>query len=124
MTDNRPKTMQTDKNETSDLNNGSEESSLVTTLSPDEKSTVKNETHDSKGENFCSKLNSDEFREKMQKDDKEMCKLVRDEGIYNLMDEQNKSAMNAWENGGASAAVKYMMDSAGGDYARMRSMYG
>lgn len=44
--------------------------------------------------------------------------------LANQMDETNKNAMKVWKKDGVNAAVKHMMDSAGGDYARMRSMYG
>ena len=40
------------------------------------------------------------------------------------MDDNNKNAMNVWANKGANAAAKHMMEQAGGDYARMRSMFG
>tara|TARA_B100000575_G_C23142926_1_gene665687 strand:+ start:1496 stop:1810 length:315 start_codon:yes stop_codon:yes gene_type:complete len=40
------------------------------------------------------------------------------------MDDNNKKAMKVWANKGTEVAVNYMMHQAGGDYARMRSMYG
>ena len=40
------------------------------------------------------------------------------------MDDANKKAADIMEKDGAEAAAKYMMNMAGGDYARMRSMYG
>jgi hypothetical protein len=40
------------------------------------------------------------------------------------MDDNNKKAMKVWANKGAEVAVNYMMHQAGGDYGRMRSMYG
>ena len=40
------------------------------------------------------------------------------------MDDNNKKAMKVWANKGAEVAVNYMMHQAGGDYSRMRSMYG
>ena len=40
------------------------------------------------------------------------------------MDDNNKKALDVMANKGADEAAKYMMDMAGGDYARMRSMYG
>ena len=40
------------------------------------------------------------------------------------MDEQNKTAMKVWANKGPNVAAAYMMHQAGGDYSRMRSMYG
>ena len=59
-----------------------------------------------------------------QKQDKEFAKSYLETPLANQMDETNKKAMNVWKEGGANAAVKYMMDSAGGDYSRMRSMFG
>tara|TARA_B100001142_G_scaffold274353_1_gene282272 strand:- start:161 stop:760 length:600 start_codon:yes stop_codon:yes gene_type:complete len=40
------------------------------------------------------------------------------------MDDNNKKAMRVWANKGSDVAVNYMMHQAGGDYGRMRSMYG
>ena len=40
------------------------------------------------------------------------------------MDDNNKKAMKVWANKGPEVAVNYMMHQAGGDYGRMRSMYG
>lgn len=40
------------------------------------------------------------------------------------MDDNNKKAMEVWANKGTEVAVNYMMHQAGGDYGRMRSMYG
>ena len=40
------------------------------------------------------------------------------------MDEKNKTAMKVWASKGTEVAVNYMMHQAGGDYGRMRSMYG
>ena len=40
------------------------------------------------------------------------------------MDDNNKKAMKVWANKGTEVAVNYMMYQAGGDYGRMRSMYG
>ena len=44
--------------------------------------------------------------------------------FYNQMDENNKRVADAGTTGGTAAAMKMMFESAGGDYARMRSMYG
>ena len=44
--------------------------------------------------------------------------------FYNQMDENNKRVAEAGKKGGTKAAVNMMFESAGGDYARMRSMYG
>jgi hypothetical protein len=57
-------------------------------------------------------------------DSKAFAKSYIETPLANQMDETNKKAMNVWKEGGANAAVKYMMDSAGGDYSRMRSMFG
>tara|TARA_Y100000816_G_scaffold186295_1_gene135267 strand:+ start:917 stop:1189 length:273 start_codon:yes stop_codon:yes gene_type:complete len=57
-------------------------------------------------------------------DSKAFAKSYLETPLANQMDETNKKAMNVWKEGGANAAVKYMMDSAGGDYSRMRSMFG
>lgn len=51
-------------------------------------------------------------------------RVVKDTGAYNAMDDANKKAADVMEKDGAEAAAKYMMNMAGGDYARMRSMYG
>jgi len=40
------------------------------------------------------------------------------------MDDNNKKALNVMANKGADEAAKYMMNMAGGDYSRMRSMFG
>ena len=40
------------------------------------------------------------------------------------MDEKNKTAMKVWASKGPNVAAAYMMHQAGGDYSRMRSMYG
>lgn len=59
-----------------------------------------------------------------QDKDKAFAKSYLETPLANQMDETNKKAMKIWKEGGANAAVKYMMDSAGGDYSRMRSMFG
>lgn len=43
---------------------------------------------------------------------------------YDGMDETNKRAADVGRQGGTKAAVEYMFESSGMDYARMRSMYG
>ena len=40
------------------------------------------------------------------------------------MDDDNKKALDVMANKGGDEAAKYMMNMAGGDYARMRSMFG
>ena len=59
-----------------------------------------------------------------QTQDKAFAKSYLETQLANQMDETNKNAMKVWKEGGANAAVKHMMDSAGGDYSRMRSMFG
>ena len=44
--------------------------------------------------------------------------------IAQCMDEPNKKALDVMAKEGANAAVNHMMNMAGGDYSRMRSMYG
>ena len=56
--------------------------------------------------------------------DKAFAKSYLETPLANQMDETNKNAMNVWKNDGVDAAVKHMMNSAGGDYSRMRSMFG
>ena len=56
--------------------------------------------------------------------DKAFAKSYLETPLANHMDETNKNAMNVWKEDGVDAAVKHMMDSAGGDYSRMRSMFG
>ena len=56
--------------------------------------------------------------------DKAFAKSYLETPLANHMDETNKNAMNVWKNDGADAAIKHMMNSAGGDYSRMRSMFG
>jgi len=56
--------------------------------------------------------------------DKAFAKSYLETQLANQMDETNKNAMKVWKEDGANAAIKHMMDSAGGDYSRMRSMFG
>ena len=56
--------------------------------------------------------------------DKAFAKSYLETPLANQMDETNKNAMKVWKEDGANAAVKHMMNSAGGDYSRMRSMFG
>ena len=44
--------------------------------------------------------------------------------FYNMMDDNNKKIMDIWEKDGTESAINKMMENAGGDYGRMRSMYG
>ena len=59
-----------------------------------------------------------------QDNDKAFAKSYLETPLANQMDETNKNAMKIWKKDGVDAAVKHMMDSAGGDYSRMRSMFG
>ena len=63
-------------------------------------------------------------QEQQHTQDKAFAKSYLETPLANHMDETNKNAMNVWKNDGVDAAVKHMMDSAGGDYSRMRSMFG
>lgn len=63
-------------------------------------------------------------QDKDNDNDKAFAKSYLETPLANHMDETNKNAMNVWKNDGVDAAVKHMMDSAGGDYSRMRSMFG
>lgn len=47
--------------------------------------------------------------------------------FYNAMDNDNKKAMDVWQNSGIDAAVKHMTTSSDGkprSYAEMRELYG
>ncbi len=56
--------------------------------------------------------------------DKAFAQAYQKTGIAKAMDDTNKQAMEVWANKGSDAAVTHMMQQAGGDYARMRSMFG
>ena len=62
-------------------------------------------------------------KEQHKQDSKAFAKSYLETPLAKQMDEPNKKAMKVWKEGGANAAVKHMMDSAGGDYSRMRSMF-
>ena len=49
---------------------------------------------------------------------------VSDYPFYNQMDKNNKKALDIMLDKGLDASAKHMMDMAGGDYARMRGMFG
>ena len=54
------------------------------------------------------------------------CKRIEDPKkirIYKL-DDKNEKALRVLETEGSQAAVKHMMEAAGGDYSTMRSMFG
>ena len=44
--------------------------------------------------------------------------------FYNMMDDNNKKIMDIWEKDGTESAINKMMENAGGDYGRMRLIYG
>ena len=71
-------------------------------------------------------LNSKELRDDVKNGDNKafIKKVVKDTGAYDAMDDANKKAAEVFEKNGSEAAVKHMMSMAGGDYARMRMMYG
>ena len=78
---------------------------------------------------MSSTKNNNQHKHMQQQDkdkdnDKEFAKSYLETPLANHMDETNKNAMNVWKNDGVDAAVKHMMNSAGGDYSRMRSMFG
>ena len=50
--------------------------------------------------------------------------VVKDTHAYDAMDNENKKAADVMKQKGLQEAAKYMMDMAGGDYGRMRMMYG
>ena len=68
--------------------------------------------------------NQQEQQQHMQDNDKAFAKSYLETPLANQMDETNKNAMKIWKKDGVDAAVKHMMDSAGGDYSMMRSMFG
>ena len=95
----------------------------------DTKTTDMNNTHTS--ESLTTKeleelLNSKELRDDVKNGDNKafIKKVVKDTGAYDAMDDANKKAAEVFEKNGSEAAVKHMMSMAGGDYARMRMMYG
>ena len=83
-------------------------------------STKNNNQH----EHMQQQHTQDKEQQHTQDKDKAFAKSYLETPLANQMDETNKKAMNVWKEGGANAAIKYMMDSAGGDYSRMRSMFG
>jgi hypothetical protein len=66
------------------------------------------------------------IRNKIKKDPsgKAHAKFYQQTVFAEAMDDNNKEALKVAAEEGINAAAKYMMSSAGGDYARMRSMYG
>ena len=66
----------------------------------------------------------EEEKVNMVHDGKEMAKIYQQTGFAKAMDDNNKEALKVAAEEGMDAAAKHMMSNAGGDYARMRSMYG
>ena len=56
--------------------------------------------------------------------DKVFAKQYLESPISKAMDDTNKEAMKVWAEHGEGAAVVHMMQQAGGDYGRMRCMFG
>ena len=56
--------------------------------------------------------------------EKNFAKGYQQTGFGKAMDDTNKKALDVMANKGMNEAAKHMMDMAGGDYARMRSMFG
>jgi len=81
-----------------------------------------------KGVNECSKVKPQTMkiiRDMVQADDgKETAKLYQQTGFAKAMDDNNKEALKVAAEEGIDAAAKHMMKQAGGDYGRMRSMFG
>ena len=67
--------------------------------------------------------NPEEFNERVDSE-KKFAKGYQETKFGKAMDDNNKKALDVMANKGADEAAKYMMNMAGGDYARMRSMYG
>jgi len=64
-------------------------------------------------------------REFLKKDDgRAMASAYQQTVFGKTMDKNNKEALDVMAKKGGNEAAKHMMDMAGGDYARMRSMYG
>ena len=80
-------------------------------------------TYNKKSLNDNQKKEQEEEEEKAD-DGKEMAKIYQQTGFAKGMDENNKKALDVMAKEGMDAAAKHMMSNAGGDYARMRSMYG
>ena len=58
------------------------------------------------------------------KNKKKFAKGYQETKFGKAMDDNNKKALDVMANKGADEAAKYMMAQAGGDYSRMRSMFG
>jgi len=71
--------------------------------------------------------------ENLEEESGELCDIERGKnfakgyqqtGFGKAMNDNNKKALDVMANKGMNEAAKHMMDMAGGDYAKMRSMYG
>jgi len=67
--------------------------------------------------------NPEEEDEKLEQE-KSFAKEYKKTEFGKSMDENNKKALDVMANKGMNEAGKYMMSQAGGNYARMRSMFG
>ena len=67
--------------------------------------------------------NPEEFDNRVD-NEKNFAKGYQETKFGKVMDDNNKKALDVMANKGADEAAKYMMAQAGGDYARMRSMFG
>ena len=75
-----------------------------------------------KGSSFYKTVKS--FQLDTPEQGKNFAKSYQETGLGKAMDDDNKKALDVMVNKGANEAAKYMMDKAGGDYAKMRSMFG
>ena len=64
------------------------------------------------------------MEEEKDDDGQSFAKAYQKTPIAATMDENNKKALDVMAKEGMDAAAKHMMASAGGDYSRMRSMFG
>ena len=67
--------------------------------------------------------NPEDFNNQLD-NEKNFAKSYLKTSMGKSMDDNNKKAMNIVANQGFNASVNFMMNSAGNDYGRMRSMYG
>lgn len=67
--------------------------------------------------------NPEEEEEKLDSE-KKFAKSYQQTSFGKSMDDNNKKALDVMAKKGADEAANYMMAQAGGDYARMRSMFG
>ena len=67
--------------------------------------------------------NPEEFDNRVD-NEKNFAKGYQETTFGKAMDDNNKKALDVMANKGGDEAAKYMMNMAGGNYARMRSMFG